>query len=223
MATGPIFSIITPSTGKRPLALAQAIESVHTAMLHAGLDASAVEMLVGYDGVQGPEVCDYPFLRFMNLPAQGNFGNGIRRILLRVAKGTRIIFLDDDNTLAPEAFVIFGRYPDAELVIARIDVSKAFANGYLPEHVEGRELFRPTNVDPLCMCLSRDLVQNRCAGWEIYEGYESDYRNLVRYYRRARSVAITDDVVGVYDAGRGMDRGGMNRRQQDIESKREIS
>ncbi|MFV0349208.1 MAG: glycosyl transferase family 2 [Halodesulfovibrio sp.] len=223
MAAALLYSIITPSAGKRPLALTQAVDSVHSAMLHAGIDASTLEMLVGYDGMQGPQVRDYPFVRFMNLPAQGNFGNGIRRILLRVAKGARIIFLDDDNTLAPEAFTIFGRYPDAELVIARIDVSNTFANGYLPEHVEGRELFRPTNVDPLCMCLSRDLVQNRCGGWEVYEGYESDYRNLVRYYRRARSVAITDEVVGTYDAGRGLDRGGMNRRQQDIESKRETS
>ncbi|UZP68315.1 glycosyl transferase family 2 [Desulfovibrio mangrovi] len=223
MATAPLYSIITPSAGKRPAALGHAIDSVHEAMIRAGLDQDSVEMLVGYDGIQGPAVREYPFVQFLNLPQQGNFGNGIRQMLLRVSKGNRIIFLDDDNALTPDALAVYSRYPDTELVIARIDVSRAFANPYLPEQVEGRDLFRPTNVDPLCMCLSRDLVQDRCGGWEIYEGYESDYRNLVRYYRRAHSVTITNDIVGIYDAGRGMDQGGMNRRQQQTESPQEIT
>lgn len=213
MAVTPLYTIITPSAGKRPNALGYAIDSVYKAMSYASLTERDVEMLVGYDGVHGEAVRSYPFVRYFKLPRDGNFGNGLRHTLLKAAKGSRILFLDDDNAFTPQVFAVHGRYPDSEMVIARIDVSKAFSCPFLPQIIEGRELVRPTNIDPLCLCLSKDLVLARCGGWNIYEGYESDYKNIVRYYRRAHNVELTDDVVGIYDAGRGMDPQGLNRRQ----------
>lgn len=215
----PEYSIITPSTGNRPTALRHALQSVLAAMEHAGLPASAVEMLIGYDGVKGPEAVNHPSARFLSLPRQGNFGNGVRRMLLAASKGRRLIFLDDDNALTPQAFLVYEEHRKVEMLIARIDVSRAFDCDYLPRSEPGRELVRPSNIDPLCLCLTRELVIERCDSWRIYEGYESDYHNILRYYRRARTVVTTESVVGIYDAGRGMDSGGMNLRQQKREGR----
>ena len=98
------------------------------------------------------------------------------------------------------------------MVIARIDVSRAFDKPYLPEIVPGREIVRQCNIDPLCLCLARDLVVNRCGGWQGQK-YEADFVNIVRYFRRARSVEVTESVVGIYDAGCGLDQNGLNFRQ----------
>lgn len=58
----------------------------------------------------------------------------------------------------------------------------------------------------------------RCGGWAAEGGYESDYANILRYRRRARSFLLLDEVVGVYDAGRGLDPGGLNPRQRGREA-----
>lgn len=55
---------------------------------------------------------------------------------------------------------------------------------------------------------------NRCGGWRNEGGYESDFLNIRRYHRRARSVRLLDALVGVYDAGRGLDQTGLNDRQR---------
>ncbi|SDB48001.1 hypothetical protein SAMN05660653_02360 [Desulfonatronum thiosulfatophilum] len=49
------FSVIIPSRGTRPKALAQAIASVQLSVSHAAdfLDPNEVEILVGFDGVRG--------------------------------------------------------------------------------------------------------------------------------------------------------------------------
>ncbi len=213
MTATPAYSVITPTAGRRPKALAQAIDSVRTAMDHAGLADSDVEMLVGYDGVPVEKVRIYPFLRYFSLPHEGNFGNAVRHTLIKASRGRRLILLDDDNMLLPEALSIYGRFPDAEMVIARIDVSRAFPGSYLPVDEPGKSLVRLANIDPLCLCLSRELVVTRCDGWVVYEGYESDYKNIIRYHRRARPVRVTEEMVGVYDAGMGLDPEGLNFRQ----------
>ena len=171
-------------------------------------------MLVGFDGVAGLRVAAPDWVRFYDLPRDGDFGNAIRDTLLRVSRGERIIFLDDDNALTEEALVVYSAHPEVEMVIGRIDTSRAFDKPYLPEVVPGRNTVRQTNIDPLCLCLSRDLVVNRCRGWSSEGGYEADFVNMVRYSRRARSVETVEDVVGVYDAGAGLDQGGENFRRQ---------
>ena len=210
-----LFSFITPSRGDRPRALQRAIASVEDALASAAdlLDAAQVEMLVGFDGLRGERVGHPGFVRFFDFPPDNDFGNGIRHGLLKAARGKRIVFLDDDNVLTPEAFRIYLSHPDADMLIARIDTRMAFDKPFLPEEVPGRELVRQTNIDPLCLCLSRDLVVVRCGGWQD-KGYEADFLNMVRYHRRARNLVVVQDVVGVYDAGRGLDEGGRNFRQQ---------
>lgn len=214
----PKFSVITPSRGDRPNALAQAIDSVQQAAEQAGLLPDDVEMYVGFDGVKGERVRNHPFVRYVDFPYEGNFGNGIRNALLHACHGERVVFVDDDNMLLPAAFTIYQEYPDSEMVIARIDVSSAFDIAYLPQEETDRELVRLSNIDPLCLCLSRDLVVNRCDGWKVYTGYDSDFKNILAWYRRAHNVAITTNMVGVYDAGRGMDDKGLNSRQQLLET-----
>lgn len=59
----------------------------------------------------------------------------------------------------------------------------------------------------------------RCGGWNDVGGYESDYLNIRRYWRRAGSRVLLDEVVGVYDAGRGLDPDGLNYRQRKLEKR----
>ncbi|BFR48575.1 glycosyl transferase family 2 [Nitratidesulfovibrio sp. HK-II] len=214
--TTPLYSLITPSRGDRPIALGLAIDSVRLAAEQAGLPPGDVEMLVGFDGVKGERVRPDAFVRWYDFPRDNDFGNAIRNGLLRASRGRRIVFLDDDNSLTPEAFRIYEAHPDADMLIARIDVSRAHKDQYLPVAEEGRELVRQCNIDPLCLCLTRDLVVTRCDGWQGAR-YEADFRNIVRYHRRAHSVEVTDRLVGIYDSGRGLDAGGLNFRQMKKE------
>lgn len=234
-----LFSVITPSAGLRPRALALAAASVAAAAeyarVHAGLDPAQVEHLVGFDGVDGLRPASgLANLRFFVLPrpkttgeasgeAGGGFGNHVRHALMRAARGRHLLLLDDDNALTENALASFLPHRDAELVIGRIDASRAFADAPVlprpaPPGVDPvADAIRQGNIDPLCLCLSRELAFVRCRGWESQGGYESDFLNIRRYHRRARSARRIDDLVGVYDAGRGLDAGGLNLRQRRLE------
>ena len=48
-----LFSIIIPSTGRRPKALQKAVDSVDAAARFAGLEKGQVEILIGFDGPKG--------------------------------------------------------------------------------------------------------------------------------------------------------------------------
>lgn len=233
----PLFSVITPSVGTRPRALALAIASVEAAVEHAraqaGLDPARVEMLVGFDAVDGqrPE-SSLQNLRYFVLPrpqgVQSGFGNHIRHALMGAARGSHLLLLDDDNALAPGAMASFLPHLEVEFIIGRIDTSRAFDVPFLPRPAAqspqlavpdaqvAEDAIRQGNIDPLCLCLSRELAFVRGRGWADEGGYESDFLNIRRYFRRARSVVRIDDVVGVYDAGRGLDAGGRNERQRKL-------
>lgn len=215
------FSVITPSAGKRPNALRQAISSVAAALAHAKREHPGVtlEHLVGYDGVKGPRFVAPNHVRCFDLPKTGNFGNFVRQALIKAARGTWLLFVDDDNALLPGALSAYLRHPEADMIIARVDTSRAFADTpVLPRGKDSLSLVRQGNVDPLCLCVRRELVLDRCGGWQPDGGYESDYRNILRYARRARALAVIDDLVGVYDAGRGLDHKGLNPRQAQLAS-----
>lgn len=216
----PQFSLITPSRGDRPLALGQAIDSAAAAMLAAGLDASAVEMLVGFDGVRGQRPRDLPFVRYVDLPRDGDYGNKIRDTLAHASRGARLVFFDDDNALTPAAFAAYLAHPGADMLICRIDTSRAFPDTPLLPRLDGGEVVRQANIDPLCLCLARTLVLDRCNGWTSQGGYEADFVNMARYRRRARQVELDQTVVGVYDAGRGLDAAAMQPWQQNARGAR---
>lgn len=209
----PRYSVIIPSRGLRPNALGLAIDSTLASASAAGLPWDAVEILVGFDGVRGERVRFHAAVRWFDLPADRDFGNALRHILLKAASGERIVFLDDDNALTPAAFSVYEAHPHVDMLIARIDVSRAHGIPRLPVEEEGKPLVRPCNIDPLCLCLSRELVVVRCGGWQG-DKYEADYRNILRYSRRAACVLAVEDTVGVYDAGRDLDAGGLNFRQK---------
>jgi hypothetical protein len=209
------FSIITPSSGRRPKALALAMSSVETAQRRAheaGFDVQ-VEMLVGFDGLRPDAFVPTPFVRHVVFPFEGRFGNAIRHGLIKNAKGDYLLFVDDDNALSPTALLAYMQAKDADLIIGRIDTSRAFKEPFLPCERVGGELVVQGNIDPLCLCVRTDLVRIRCGGWDSHGGYESDYLNILKYYRRARKVVFLQDIVGVYDAGRGLDDDGLNARQ----------
>ncbi|MEF2231207.1 MAG: glycosyltransferase family A protein, partial [Pseudodesulfovibrio sp.] len=210
-----LFSVIIPSTGRRPKALGQAVRSVERSAEFAGLERDQVEILIGFDGVKGKApACSLPVIAF-NLPPDNDGGNGIRRTLLRVASGDKLVFLDDDNTIKPPTFSIYLRHFDAEMIIGRIDTQLAFDKPYLPVHDAG-SLVRPGNIDPLCLCVSRRLVVERCGGWAHAGRYEADYLNILKWYSRAQSVTAVEEVVGVYDSGRSLDNNALSRRQQNM-------
>ncbi|WP_045211695.1 glycosyltransferase family A protein [Desulfonatronovibrio magnus] len=211
-----LFSLIIPSRGTRPVALEQAIVSVLKAADNAGLNHDQFEVLIGFDGQKGERVVTENNVYYYDLPEDKNWGNGIRNILLKRSKGEKVVFLDDDNELTSSAFQIYLQYFKAELIIARIDVSRAFACEYLPQDVPGRSLVRQGNIDPLCLCLSRELVVDRCGGWKSSGGYEADYLNMLKYYRRAKTVEVVTDIVGIYDSGQGLDKKGINFRQKQL-------
>jgi len=214
----PIFSIITPSIGARPRALAAAIRSVATAMDFAGrsLPAGSVEMLVGFDGVRGERPGNPGFVRFFDLPKDNDWGNGIRDILLKAAKGERVLFLDDDNSLKPHALTVYLDHRDAEMVVARIDTSLAFDRPCIPEDEPGRDPIRQCNVDPLCLSLSRELVVDRCGGWFHKQRYEAGFLNIRLWSRRAKDVRLIEDIVATYDSGRSLDARALSRRQMHL-------
>lgn len=211
------ISVVTPSRGDRPKALALAGASLDSAALQAvraGLMApNQVEWLVGFDGIKGERPKVSVPARFVDFPKSGNFGNLIRDRLIALAKGSHLMFLDDDNALSENALASFLPHLDHEMIIARIDVSRAFDIPLLPRPGTAEQAVRQGNIDPLCLCVSRELVLGRGRGWSGEGGYESDFLNIRRYYQRARSVMIIEDVVGVYDAGRGLDPQGVNPRQ----------
>lgn len=210
-----LFTIITPSVGCRPRALQHAIDSVEKAARFAGLGPEQVEVLIGFDGVKG-ECPRTPLnMRCINFPPDNDWGNGIRNMLIRIARGRKLIFLDDDNVLKPNALRLYLKHFEAEMIIGRIDTQLAFDKPFIPEDDEG-PVVRPCNIDPLCLCLSRELVADRCSGWRYQGKYEADYLNIFDWYRRARSMVVMDDVVGVYDAGRSLDRAALSRRQMNM-------
>jgi len=231
-----LFTIITPSTGRRPRALAQAVKSVETAVAfaraQAGLDPARVEMLVGFDGTDGERPASrLQNLRFVVLPRPAGiasgFGNHIRDALMKAARGRHLLLLDDDNALTENALASFlphvATKEGADFIIARIDTSRAFGVAHLPRPAPESadpvaDAVRPGNIDPLCLCLARELAVVLGRGWADEGGYESDFLNIRRYHRRARSAKRIDDVVGVYDAGRGLDPGGLNERQKRAET-----
>lgn len=235
-----LFTVITPSIGTRPCALAQAIRSVEAAAAyagaHAGLDQARVELLVGFDGVDAerPE-STLANLRFFVLPrpegSTGGFGNHIRDALMKTARGRYLLFLDDDNMLTENALASFLPHVDtkggaempAEMIIGRVDTSRAFDVPFLPRPApEGSDAvadaIRQGNIDPLCLCVARELAVVRGRGWSGEGGYESDFLNIRRYHRRSRGAVRLGDVVGVYDAGRGLDPDGLNARQKRAET-----
>ncbi|MBI4807304.1 MAG: glycosyl transferase [Desulfovibrio sp.] len=216
-----LISVVTPTRGDRPLALAQAARSLEAAATHAmdaGLLAPGqVEWLVGFDGCKGLRPAISLPTTFVDFPKSGNFGNLIRERLINLAKGSHLMFLDDDNSLAETSLTSFLPHLDVEFIAARIDVSLAFDISLLPRPGPG-EPIRQGNIDPLCLCVSRELVIGRGRGWSGEGGYESDFLNIRRYFQRARSHLFLDDVVGTYDSGRGLDPEGVNPRQARTEA-----
>ncbi len=210
-----LFSIITPSTGRRPRALQMAVKSVERAVLHSGLPPESVEMLIGYDGIKGQRLSASFPMRCINFPPDNDWGNGIRQLLLKISRGRKIIFLDDDNQLKPRSLQVYLMHMDAEMIIGRIDTQLAFDKPHIPVR-DGGSVVRQGNIDPLCLCLSRELVLDRCGGWRHQGLYEADYMNMLDWHRRARSVTVIDEVVGIYDAGRSLDGGALSRRQMNM-------
>ncbi len=213
----PKYTVIIPSRGDRPKALALAIDSVLNARDYANLTQDDVEILVGFDGVKGERVCQDNSIKYYDLPSNNDFGNAIRHALLKASRGKRLVFLDDDNILTKQAFSVYENHQDADMLIARIDVSSAHDIAFLPRAQDELPLIRPANIDPLCLCLSRELVVTLCQGW-LGNQYEADYKNIFRYSRRAKNIQVIDDIVGVYDAGRGLDDA-LNFRQKALLAK----
>jgi hypothetical protein len=209
------YSVITPSRGDRPAALAHAIDSVFAAADNAALPHEQIEVLVGFDGVKGRRVHTSSSIRYYDFPADNDYGNAIRNGLLKASKGTKVLFLDDDNALTEQAFAVYECFTHIEMLVARIDISRAHPKPWIPVIEQGKEPFFQGNVDPLCLCLSRELVTVRCGGW-LGTGYEADYLNMFRYFRRTKSIHYTEKLVGIYDAGRGLDDGALNFRQQAL-------
>ncbi len=214
MSADILFSIITPSAGKRPLALAQAIDSVGEAARFARI-TDRVEMLVGFDGIRGERPIETPWVRYVDFPAWGDFGNRIRDSLIKVARGRRILFVDDDNMVCRGALYAWMNNLDADMIVGQVDTRRAFDVPFLPQREAGEadeKVMRQCNVDPLCLCMEKKLAL-LCGGWRSQGRYESDFLNIRRYFVRAKSFRLINEVVGIYDAGQGLDPEGMNPRQ----------
>jgi hypothetical protein len=207
-----LFSVITPTTGNRPRALTKAVESVERAARFAGLESGQVEILIGFDGVRGACPSSAYAVRGMNLPADRNGGNGIRSLLTNLAQGGKLIYLDDDNILKPQALRLYMKHFDTELIIGRIDTQLAYDSPFIPRQGVERTV-RPGNVDPLCICVSRRLVTDRCGGWRYREREDADFMNILDWHVNAHSETVVEDVVGVFDAGRSLDASALSERQ----------
>ncbi len=208
-----LFTIITPSTGNRPRALQKAVQSVESAVRHARLSPREMELLIGFGGFRfTPPESTLP-MRSINFPPDNRRGNSIRNMLVRIAKGRKLIFLDDDNILKPNALRLYLKHFETELVIGRIDTQLISEEPCIPLFDE-KSIIHPENIDPLCVCVNRELVADRCSGWNYQEKHDSAFLNLRDWHRRAKSIAVIDAMVGVYDYGRSMDHAALSQRQQ---------
>ena len=210
-----LFSIITPSTGRRPNALQKAVNSVEAAARFAGLETGQVEILIGFGGMTGKAPTSAYPVRSFNLPKDRDQGHGIRSTLLMLATGEKVIFLDDDNELKTYALRQYLKHFDAEMIIGRIDTQLAFEKPVLPVFDTG-SLIRPGNIDLLCLCLSRRLVVDRCGGWKYRGRPDADFMNILDWHGRTGSVTVLEDVIGVFDAGRSLDSSALSWRQRGL-------
>eukprot|EP00828_Plagiopyla_frontata_P035739 TRINITY_DN47346_c0_g1_i1.p4 TRINITY_DN47346_c0_g1~~TRINITY_DN47346_c0_g1_i1.p4 ORF type:complete len:225 (-),score=54.63 TRINITY_DN47346_c0_g1_i1:249-923(-) len=168
-----LFSVITPSTGRRPKALGQAVKSVEQAARFAGLDEGQVEILIGFDGKKSrAPACGYPVHAF-NLPGGKDRGNGIRNMLLKVAAGDKLLFLDDDNTIKPK-IVVHGIRLDGIVVVQK---KKLVPGRHLEQHI-------PDAVAPVLAAWQIEGVHGIAAGGRPallpVEAYENFHLSLIQ-------------------------------------------
>jgi len=210
-----LFTVITPSTGNRPKALQKAVNSVEQAARFAGLETGQLEIIIGFDGIKGKTPKSAYPMRCITLPPDRDSGDGIRSLLTKLAQGEKLIFLDDDNTLKPHTFRLYLKHFNTELVIGRIDTQLAFETPFLPRN-DSDSTIRPGNVDPLCVCVSRRLVMDRCGGWRHRRRDDADFMNILDWHINAHSETVVEDVVGVFDAGRSLDASALSTRQANM-------
>ena len=142
----PAYSVVIPSRGDRPLALGMALDSIRLSWEKSQMVFHNLEILVGFDGICGERVRDFPEVKYFDLPSNKDFGNALRHALLKASTGDRIVFVDDDNVLTEQAFSIYELHKDVELLVARIDVSRAHPVPFLPVHQEGKPIVRPCHI-----------------------------------------------------------------------------
>ncbi len=210
----PLFSLITPSRGDRPLALGRAVDSVAAALRAAGLAADQAEMLVGFDGgVRGERPRDSPSYAISTCPGTGTTATpsatpcSAPPAVFAWCSGRR-------QRTHPRGLRHLPRPPRRGHAGVPHRHLPRLPRSPLPARLDQDARGAPGQHRPLCLCLARGMVLDRCGGWTSQGGYEADFVNMARFRRRSRRMELDQTVVGVYDAGRGLDAAAMRDWQQ---------
>lgn len=184
-----ILSVIVPTKGRATLAA-----TIASIPEHEGIEA----LVVG-DGPQPLAKQLVKNLKRRNvryietLEATHDFGNSQRDFGISVAKGRRLLFMDDDDAFTPDAFEHIwwwnGTYPDDAIV---------FRMRYSEHHPEaGKVLWhtpqiRPANVGSPMFSPLNDPA--RLAKWADGDGYLSDFQ-FIAATSQLQTVTFSPEVV----------------------------
>jgi glycosyltransferase involved in cell wall biosynthesis len=131
----------------------------------------------------------------------GDFGNTVRREMLKEAKGKYVLFFDDDNIILPHYLERMVRAleenPEVGFAACRVmhfgPLNEVVA-GKPPKVLEG-DLVALYHVDPLQVLVRREAMLK--VGWDTEVGYLSDGVTLERLGKEFKHVRV-DEVLGVH-------------------------
>jgi len=144
------------------------------------------EQLVCSDGEQEPHVMEVaklfgdPRIRYAYTTQKkdGDFGNTVRSMMLKQARGKYVLFFDDDNVILPnylsEMVSRLENAPDCEFAVCHVMHFGPLNEGEVgkPPKVLTGEPVKLYHIDPLQVLVRRETIQK--IGWDTTVGYLSD-------------------------------------------------
>lgn len=198
--SGRTVSVITPTYKRDPEVIRRCIGSM---LLQTDPNW---EQLVCSDGELEVHVRDLvrsigdPRVRYYHTVGkkEGDFGNTVRSEMLKVARGTYVMFFDDDNVILPN-------YMDEMLSSIALGFDVAICHimhfGPLNEKEVGKapkvltgDPVKLYHIDPLQVVVRREVMKE--IGWDTTVGYLSDGVTLEKL--AARKIVRVDKVLGVH-------------------------
>lgn len=197
----PVVTVITPTYHRNPDIIKRCIDCMKLQTLINW------EQLICSDGEEEPQakkaVEDAGDSRIVYHHTigkkEGDYGNTVRKEMLERAKGSFVLFLDDDNIILPDYL--------SKMVKAVQDSGKDFAvckvmhfgplnpvAGKPPIVLEGNPV-KLYHIDPLQILVKADVMKK--IGWDTEVGYLSDGVTLEKLGNQFQHVRV-EEVLGVH-------------------------
>lgn len=199
----PLVTVITPTLRRDPKIIRHCINCLQLQTItdweqlicSSGVAEKHVEELVKE---MGDGRVRYQFTADSGKP--GDFGNTVRKEMLKQATGKYVLFCDDDNLILPD---YMEKMVNAlEMSGADFAVAKIIHFGPLNEAITGKPPKVLTgfpvklyHVDPLQVLVKREAMQ--AIGWDCDHGYVSDGVTLEMLGAKYKSVEVAE-VLGFH-------------------------